>query len=88
MESVFALLQKKVRDRRHWRTRQELRMGIVTWAERTYHHRRGQEALGRLPPMEYETSVSALAAQAAWPNLSPVRATAPGGVGRLCKLPS
>ena len=37
MESFFALLQKNVLDRRAWATRQELRIAIVTWIERTYH---------------------------------------------------
>lgn len=37
MESFFALLQKNVLDRRSWTTRQELRIAIVTWIERTYH---------------------------------------------------
>ena len=36
MESFFALLQKNVLDRRTWATRQELRIAIVTWIERTY----------------------------------------------------
>jgi putative transposase len=48
MESFFALLQKNVLDRRSWNTRQELRIAIVTWIERTYHRRRRQDALGRL----------------------------------------
>ena len=41
-------------DRRHWNTRQELRIAIVTWIERTYHRRRRQDALGRLTPIEYD----------------------------------
>ena len=65
MESFFALLQKNVLDRRQWRTRQELRIAIVTWIERTYHRRRRQDALGRLTPIEYETITPTLAAQAA-----------------------
>lgn len=65
MESFFALLQKNVLDRRHWNTRQELRIAIVTWIERTYHRRRRQAGLGRLTPIEYETIVPTLAAQAA-----------------------
>ncbi|SDZ25200.1 Transposase InsO and inactivated derivatives [Geodermatophilus africanus] len=65
MESFFALLQKNVLDRRHWATRQELRIAIVTWIERTYHRRRRQDALGRLTPIEYETIMPTLAAQAA-----------------------
>jgi putative transposase len=65
MESFFALLQRNVLDRRQWLTRQELRIAIVTWIERTYHRRRRQDALGRLTPIEYETIVPTLAAQAA-----------------------
>jgi putative transposase len=42
MESFFALLQKNVLDRRTWDTREELRIAIVTWIERTYHRRRRQ----------------------------------------------
>ena len=48
MESFFALLQNNVLDRRTWSTRDELRIAIVTWIERTYHRRRRQAALGRL----------------------------------------
>ena len=55
MESFFALLQKNVLDRHaRWATRDELRIEIVTWIERTYHQRRRQPALGRLTPIEYE----------------------------------
>jgi transposase InsO family protein len=65
MESFFALLQRNVLDRRRWATRDELRIAIVTWIERTYHPRRRQTALGRLTPIEYEminTPPAALAA--------------------------
>ncbi|MCH1884430.1 IS3 family transposase, partial [Agrococcus sp. ARC_14] len=55
MESFFSLLQKNVLDRRAWTTREELRIAIVTWIERTYHRRRRQPRLGRLTPVEYET---------------------------------
>jgi putative transposase len=65
MESFFALLQKNVLDRRSWATRQELRIAIVTWIERTYHRRRRQAALGRLTPVEYEAIMTTPAAQAA-----------------------
>jgi len=65
MESFFALLQKNVLDRRTWQTRQELRIAIVTWIERTYHRRRRQDALGRLTPIEYETIMTTHATQAA-----------------------
>lgn len=53
-ESFFSLLQNNVLNRRHWRTRDELRIAIITWIERTYHRRRRQQALGRLTPIEYE----------------------------------
>lgn len=65
MESFFSLLQKNVLNRRTWETRDELRIAIVTWIERTYHPRRRQDALGRLTPIEYETIMTTPAAQAA-----------------------
>jgi putative transposase len=65
MECFFSLLQKNVLDRRSWATRQELRIAIVTWIERTYHRRRRQAALGRLTPIEFETIMTAPATQAA-----------------------
>ena len=55
MESFFALLQKNVLDRHRWSTREQLRLAIITWIERTYHRRRRQRGLGRLTPIEYET---------------------------------
>jgi hypothetical protein len=55
MESFFALLQQNVLDRQRWNTREELRLAIITWIERTYHRRRRQRRLGRLTPVEYET---------------------------------
>ncbi len=65
MESFFALLQKNVLDRHRWATRQELRLAIITWIERTYHRRRRQAGLGRLTPIEYETIMTTPALQAA-----------------------
>jgi transposase InsO family protein len=55
MESFFALLQKNVLNARRWDTRDQLRLAIVTWTERTYHRRRRQRALGKLTPIEFET---------------------------------
>ena len=54
-ESFFALLQKNVLNRQLWETREELRIAIVTWIERTYHRRRRQRGLGKLTPIEFET---------------------------------
>src|SRR5690606_17256526 len=65
MESFFSLLQKNVLDRRVWNTREELRIAIVAWIERTYHRRRRQAALGRLTPVEYELIMKPAAIQAA-----------------------
>ncbi|XPE05203.1 IS3 family transposase [Arthrobacter sp. N1] len=55
MELFFALLQKNVLNRKRWETRQELRLAIITWIERTYHRRTRQKALGKLAPIEFET---------------------------------
>ena len=65
MESFFSLLQKNVLNRRSWTTRDELRIAIVTWIERTYHRRRRQDRLGRLTPVEFETMMTKTQALAA-----------------------
>ncbi|MFV8315934.1 IS3 family transposase [Mycobacterium sp. 23] len=65
MESFFSLLQKNVLNRRRYVTREQLRIAIVTWIERTYHRRRRQIALGRLTPIEYEAIMTTPASQAA-----------------------
>ncbi|SDK42172.1 Integrase core domain-containing protein [Cryobacterium psychrotolerans] len=62
MESFFALLQKNVLDRQRWTTREELRLAIVVWIERTYHRKRRQRRLGKLTPIEFETIHMALKA--------------------------
>jgi putative transposase len=58
MESSFSLLQKNVLNRQRWTTREQLRLAIVVWIERTYHRRR-QDALGRMTPIEFETLTQA-----------------------------
>ena len=65
MESFFGLLQNNVLARQRWATRQQLRIAIITWIERTYHRRRRQPRLGRLTPIEYETIMTINQAQAA-----------------------
>jgi transposase InsO family protein len=55
MESFFSLLQKNVLDRQRWSTREQLRLAIVTWIEKTYHRKRRQRRLGKLTPIEFET---------------------------------
>jgi putative transposase len=54
-----------VLDRRSWDTREELRIAIVAWIERTYHRRRRQDALGRLSPVEFDLIMTTPAALAA-----------------------
>jgi transposase InsO family protein len=54
-ESFFSLLQKNVLNRQRWQTRDELRLAITIWIERTYHRRRRQRRLGKLTPIEFET---------------------------------
>lgn len=58
MESFFALLQKNVLDRQPWTTRHELRLEIVSWIEGKYHRKRRQRRLGKLTPIEYESSTT------------------------------
>ena len=58
MESFFSLLQKKT----SWAAREELRIAIVVWIERTYHRRRRQPRLGRLAPIEFEAIMNPPAA--------------------------
>jgi putative transposase len=65
MESFFSLLQKNVLNRSRWNSREQLRLAIVTWIERTYHRRRRQAALGKLTPIEYETIMNPTQAHAA-----------------------
>jgi transposase InsO family protein len=55
MESFFALLQKNVLDRQRWTSREQLRLAVIIWIEKTYHRRRRQRRLRRLTPIEYET---------------------------------
>jgi transposase InsO family protein len=57
MESFFALLQKNVLDRQRWTSREQLRLAIIVWIERTYNRRRRQRRLGKLTPVEYELAI-------------------------------
>ncbi len=63
-ESFVSPLQKNVLDRRVRATREELRIAIVTWIERTYHRHRRQASLDRLTPIECETVMTTPALQA------------------------
>jgi transposase InsO family protein len=45
-------------DRQRWTSREELRVAIVIWIERTDHRRRLQRGLGRLTPIEFELLAS------------------------------
>jgi transposase InsO family protein len=55
IESFFSLLHKSVLDRRCWSSREELRLEITYWIDRTDHRRRCQRGLGKLTPVEFET---------------------------------
>lgn len=57
MESLCSLRQENVLNRRRWQTRDDLRLAIVTWIERTYQRRRRQDTLGRLTLIEFETMI-------------------------------
>lgn len=54
-----------VLDRRTWTTREQLRIAMATWIERTYHWRRRQARLGRLTPIEFATIMNTTVALAA-----------------------
>jgi len=60
MESFRALLQKNVLNSKKWETREELRVAIVTWIERTYHRRRRKRRLGKMTPVEFEAVFEAI----------------------------
>lgn len=64
-QSFFSLLQKNALNRKAWATREQLRIAIVTWIERTYHRRRRHARLGRLTPVEFEAIMTTRADQAA-----------------------
>ena len=64
MESFFALVQKNVLNKRRWATREQLRLELVIWIEKTYHRRRRQRVLGRPTPIEFEI-INSQAAHAA-----------------------
>jgi transposase InsO family protein len=54
MESFNSLLQNNVLDTRRWETREELKLAVVTWIERTCHRRHRQRAFGKMTPIEFE----------------------------------
>ena len=58
MESFFSLLQNNVLNRQSWTTRDDLRLEIVIWIERTYNRRRRQRGLGRMTPVEFELALN------------------------------
>ena len=52
MEYSYALLQNTVVDAQRCKSRQELRLAIITWIERTYHRRRQQRRPGKMISIE------------------------------------
>jgi putative transposase len=71
MESFFNLLQNNILNRRRWDTREQPRIDIVTWIERSYHRRRRQLGLGRLTPIEYEAIMTTPTIRPRNPNCHP-----------------
>lgn len=65
MESSFALVQKNVLNRQRCATRDQLRIAIVVWIERTSHRRRKHASLRRLTPVEFEAITNTTIALAA-----------------------
>jgi transposase InsO family protein len=59
-QSFHSLLQNNVLDTKKWETREELRVAIVHWIERTYHRRRRNRSLGRMTPVEFEAVFQAV----------------------------
>lgn len=49
-----SLLQNNVLGAQPWLAREELRLRIVTWIERTYHRRRKQKNSAGCPPIAFE----------------------------------
>jgi transposase InsO family protein len=60
MESFLAPLQKNILNSQRWEAREELRLAIVTWIDRTYHRRRRKRRLGKMTPVEYEALAETL----------------------------
>lgn len=57
MESFFSLLQTNVLNRQTWDIRDDLKVAIIVWIERTYNHRRRQRGLGKLSTVTYELTL-------------------------------
>lgn len=79
-EPLLFLLQRIVPHRKAYVTRQEMRLAIVSWIERTYHRRRRQRTLSKLTPIEIEPSTTRplsggenYTPQGNWTRGSPVR---------------
>ncbi len=64
-ESFFSLLQQNVLDRRPWKTREELRIAIVTWIETHLPPAPTTNSPRPLAPIEYETIMTTAVLQAA-----------------------
>ena len=65
MESFFSAATEERPQPPSWDTREELRIAIVTWIERTYHRRRRQDSARPIDPHRVRTIMSQTADQAA-----------------------
>jgi putative transposase len=61
-ESPFALLQKNGLDRQRWTTREQPRLAIITWIERTRRRRQGDPGRARrlIHPLSESTKTAAV----------------------------
>jgi hypothetical protein len=84
MESFFSLLQRNVLGRHRWATRDELRIAIVTWIERTYHRRRRQAPARPIDPHRMGNNHDQHRRLRGITELSPIRAAAPDAGLRVC----
>jgi hypothetical protein len=55
-----AIVEELHLDRRLWTTRAELAYAIPVWIEHTYNRRRRQRSLGKLTPVEFELTFTAV----------------------------
>jgi putative transposase len=61
-ESFFSTLEHEVLSRHHFKSREEARQTIVTWAVDFYNRRRRHSSCGMQSPIDYETTAANRAA--------------------------
>ncbi len=62
-KSFFSALPRELLDPRpRWDTRHQLALALFEWIEAWYDPRRRHTAIGRVSPIDYETTAAAVAA--------------------------